>query len=79
VLGRRATLDVRFVEDMLRDRVRRSVETTLGHGRSAIERAMQFGLVATDQAPSMRIAMIVRLPMSVQRHPLSRTELTRRS
>jgi hypothetical protein len=46
---RRITVDVVFVKDVLRDRIRRSVEPTFGRSRSAIGRATQFKLAVPDR------------------------------
>ena len=68
--GGPAILNVVFVQHGFQDSIGRPVEPTLGLGgmRSMVRQAAGSGVPPSISTRSMRIAMTVRVPMSVTRH-----------
>jgi hypothetical protein len=61
-----------LVKDSLDHGIGRIVEPAFGFCVGSVECPAQFRSVAADPTPSMRIAAMVRVPISVQRQILSR-------
>lgn len=68
-----ATVDVVFAEDTRRDRLQRSANESSASTAARSSVRCGSGLLPPTETLSMRIAMIVQVPMSVQRHSLSPT------